>query len=368
MLTFKSQGDTYFGEGCTKEALGAIFSANDYKRPMVMYDGNIALGGLTVLEWFGEMRLDCSSEPTYDKLKQVLQLCKAIYDRRKWDVIVVIGGGSALDMAKAIAILLTNEGDGIMYRGFNKVKKLGVPIIAIPTTLSGSEATNNAPFIDTETMTKMGINGRYMFAAHAILDPAWLPPKDSKAFVGTFLDAVTHAYEASICVQGNAMTKYMAEHALNELMSGDIERIQIGANVAARALCNSGSGIAGAISYPFGVHYKVPHGIAGGIFLPDVMRFNGATEMANIIDKYLVINKIPLGLAEYGVKSVDDLHAHLKQMQGAFDQNPNKFDADKDARAILMKHWQTAEVQAHRHEGVETTGMNAVKPTTRRKK
>lgn len=356
MMVFKSQANTYFGEGVTREALGAIFAFNDYKRPMIMYDSNVALGDLTALEWFGEMRLDCSSEPTYDKLKHVVQLCKTIYDRRKWDVIVVIGGGSAIDMAKAVAVMLTNEGDGIRYRGFDKVMKPGVPVIAIPSTLSGSEATLNASFIDEETMAKMGINGRYMFAAHAILDPAWLPPKDSKAFVGTFLDAVTHAYEASICVQGNAMTKYMAEHALNELMSGDIGRIQIGANIAARALCNSGSGIAGAISYPFGVHYKVPHGIAGGIFLPDVMRFNGATEMAGVIDKYLSINKIPLDLAAYGVKSVDDLHQYLVQMQGAFDQNPNKFDADKDARAILMKHWKISDDTA-----------SVTKPTRRKK-
>lgn len=342
MMQFKSHGSLYAGEGITKKALGQIFDEQGYKRPMLFYDGSVALQDLSALEFFGEIRLDVPKEPTYEQLDQITKRARDIYQRRHWDVIVVLGGGSALDIAKAVSVLITNSGDAIRYRGFNKVQKPGIPVLAIPTTLSGSEATNNASFIDTDTKTKMGINGRFLFVEHAVLDPVWLPGRDSRVFGSTWLDALTHAYESLVCVQSTDLTKYISMKALELLWAGSQEllSLQIGAHMAGRALCNSGSGIAGAISYPFGVHYGVPHGIAGGIFLPDVMRFNGEkSELIDFITGLIAGFHISTDLAEYGVEHPDDLHVYLKELQPAFDQNPNPFNADTDSREMLLAHW-----------------------------
>ena len=361
MSVFRSNDNVYFGKGITREAMGAIFDYGKHQRPLMLYDSKIDLGELLSIDYSGMIALDCSKEPTYADLARIIKQLQPMWLRRKWDLVIGVGGGSALDIAKAVAVLLTNEGPPTYFKGFDKVTVPGIPVLAIPTTLSGSEATNNASFIDTETKTKMGINGRHMFVEYSILDSKWLPAEDSKPFVSTFLDAITHAYEASICVQGNAMTRYMAERSLAYLFSDDLTQKQVAAHNAAQALCNSGSGIAGAISYPLGVHYGVPHGIAGGIFLPDVMRFNKSDKnVFEAVELYLNHNGVSLMLSDYGVGSVDELHELIKPLQGAFDQNPNKFDADKDGRALLEKHWGGAVVS--------TPAPAGDKPVVRRKK
>ncbi len=335
MLTFRSQGNLYFGEGVTRGALGAIFDAHGYKRPALIYDSKVDVGELLSMDYAGMIALDCSREPTYDDLDTKVKQVRLMIERRKWDCVVAIGGGSTLDMAKAIAALINNAAPrAIEFKGFDKLTVPGVPVIAIPSTLSGSESTYNASFIDTETKTKMGINGRFMMAEHAILDPHWLPDTGSRAWASTYLDALTHAYESGVCVKANDITRMMSDKALELLKTMDLMKCMIGASLAARALMNSGSGIAGALSYPLGVHYGVPHGIAGGIFLPDVMRFNGSAEH-EWIDGVLDAFKLSRDLRDYGVKTVEELHRLILPLQAAFDQNPKKFDADKDGRALI---------------------------------
>lgn len=341
MLINKTHGTVYAGAGITKEALGHIWADRKYTRPMLFYDGSVPIGDLNTLDFFGEIRLDCQTEPTYEALTEILFRARSIYERRKWDVIVVVGGGSALDIAKAVAVLLTNNGDPLSFRGFNKIRRPGLPVIAIPSTLSGSEATNNASFIDTQTQRKMGINGAHMFTEFAILDTQWLPADDTQVWAGTFLDALTHAYESGVCRQANHLTRYMSSQALAFLSSGDRELIQLGAYLAARALCNSGSGIAGALSYPLGVLYGVPHGIAGGIFLPDAIRFNDGPDapLAQWVTEFLAAYSVSTNLRDYGVEDLEQLQNQVKELQAAFNQNPTPFDAEKDGWAVLKRHW-----------------------------
>lgn len=343
MLTFKSYGEVYSGEGCTKEVLGKIFSENKYRAPLFLYDSKIDPGDLLSYEFAGMFALNCSKEPTYDDLIELMKRLEPRWIKKNWDVVLVLGGGSAIDTAKALAVLLTNNGSPLNYKGFDKIVKPGVPVIAIPATLSGAEATCNASFIDTQTKAKMGINGRHMFAKYVVLDPQWLPAKDSPVFAGTFLDAITHAYESLVCKQANDLTKPLSEKALELLLSGDMGKIQMGAYLAGRALCNSGSGISGALSYALGVHYGVPHGIAGGIWLPDVMKFNGSDpDLEKTIRKYLEASKISTDLADYGVESVEAFHEHAKAFHGAFDQNPKLFDAETDGLDLIKKHWKVS--------------------------
>ncbi len=320
-------------------------------------------------------RLRGSEEPDYAYLDSVVALLRK---QVAPDVIIGIGGGSSLDITKAAAVLLTNPGSGIDYRGFDKLTKPGVPTICIPTTAgSGSEVTINAVFTDKTEKKKLGINGRFMNATHAILDSEWTSSCPYKVALSSGADALTHTLESFMCRQHNAMTREFSKSAFRLLyqnlpsLSGDPDNLEkrqnilMGAHLAAIALFNSGSGIAGALSYPIGVHYKVPHGIGGAIFLASVVEFNvnhGYMDYADLLDQIephpemdaLAKSKrfvaairdladslgVPKYLDEWGItkNNVQEVAQLMLPLQAAFDQNPVSFSAEHDAREMLHKH------------------------------
>ena len=109
-------------------------------------------------------------EPSYDSLREYLSKAKN-FDT---DIILGIGGGSCMDVAKAVGGLLKNDGDPIEYRGFDKVVNQGIPVYLIPTTAgTGSEASFNASLVDKDSNKKLGINGINMFAKKSFLDSPW---------------------------------------------------------------------------------------------------------------------------------------------------------------------------------------------------
>ena len=345
MIVNKGHGNIYVGQGCTNEALGAIYEdAGGPRCVLLISDAAVDISRMLVMDFRGMVQVHCEKEPTYDYLETVIKNIRFLNDRSKFDMIIGIGGGSALDLTKAIAVLINNKKRALDFRGFDRVQERKVKTLLIPTTLSGSEATNNASFLDTEEKRKLGINGRHMFPDYVILDEDWLVDEGTRAWTSTVLDALTHAFESSICKQFNSFTNSYSNTSLVLLMSylkgGDVSRteLQIAAFKAARALCNSGSGIAGALSYALGSLYGVPHGIAGGIFIPYVMEYNGYPAEAEV-DRYLKAKKISRNLVDYGVESLDDLTEYIKGLQGAFDQNPIPFDAEKDGKILLQKHW-----------------------------
>ncbi|MEI7998545.1 MAG: iron-containing alcohol dehydrogenase, partial [Candidatus Omnitrophota bacterium] len=104
-------------------------------------------------------------EPTYDALEEM----RVVFNNQKLDVMIGIGGGSALDMAKAMAVLVHNHKPAIEYRGFDKMTETVLPIIAIPTTAgTGSEVTPNASFVDSKEKKKLGINGEAVRPKYAL--------------------------------------------------------------------------------------------------------------------------------------------------------------------------------------------------------
>lgn len=383
-FTFQLKTHVLFGLGRSRE-IGSFLEAKGLKRALFLVDEGCAAhspyypevlkacaASLTVA---GEVRLRGGEEPDYDYLDAV---AGSLRDKPLPDVIVAIGGGSCLDMAKAVAVLLTNPGSGIDYRGFDKVTVPGVPVMAVPTTAgTGSEVTINAVFTDKKEMRKLGINGRYMEAAYAMLDAEWTLSCPREAAVSAGMDALTHTLESFICRQHNRLTRVYSKEAFRLLyhnlpaLAGDPQNaekrqnILLGAHLAAIALFNSGSGIAGGFSYPIGVHYKVPHGLAGAVFLGSVTRFNAArgyTDYAELLDlveaapgltlmekSELFATRIedlaaalgvPRDLGRYGITRAEAprLEGFLAGLQGAFDQNPVAFSATTDAQALLQRH------------------------------
>jgi alcohol dehydrogenase len=205
----------------------------------------------------------------------------------KADCVVGVGGGSALDVAKAISILLTNGGKAVDYIGLGKIPKPGVPKIMIPTTAgTGAEVTFTAVFINEETKSKAGMNGAPLYPDAAILDPALtvsLPPHVTAA---TGIDAFTHAIEAYVSTQSHFISDMYALEAIDLISSNLGAAYANGGNLAARsamlmgsllggkALAMAGVGLVHAMAYPLGGMFNTPHGLANAILLPYVVEYN----------------------------------------------------------------------------------------------
>lgn len=228
---------------------------------------------------------DLQGEPDYDSLDRVKNiLCTGT---SKFDCFIGIGGGSAIDFAKGMATLAVNPGESRKYRGFPEGIKTPVPTIAIPTTAgTGSEVTYNAVFIDKKSKIKLGINTKLNYPVLAILDPILTLTCPPSVSASSGMDALVHTIESYSSPHANWMSKIYAREAF-ELLYNNLPKVvdepsnvnvraklQLGAYLAAISLRNSSSSSAEALSYPLGVHFNVPHGIAGAIFLPHVIKLN----------------------------------------------------------------------------------------------
>jgi len=143
---------------------------------------------------------------------------------KKCKLVIGLGGGSALDTAKAIAVLATNKGQVSDYVGLDRVPKAGLPTILIPTSAgTGSEVTFTAVFTNRKTKTKGGINSRFLFPTVALLDPELtltLPPRITAQ---TGMDALTHAMEAYTSNKANPLSDLVAEKAI-ALIGGSLKK------------------------------------------------------------------------------------------------------------------------------------------------
>lgn len=234
-------------------------------------------------------------EPDYD----YLDAFRTRVDPRV-DLVVAVGGGSTLDLAKAISVLVRNPKPAIEYRGFDLITEPGIPVVALPTTAgTGSEVTPNAVFTDTRENRKGGINTDLYVPVLALLDPLLTFSCPRSATVSAGMDALVHAVESFVAAGATPFTRPLSREAFR-LVIQNLPRVveapadldarlamQIGAFFAGVALFNSGAGPAGALSYPIGVNYKVPHGMAGAIFLGPVARWNvrqGSEAYAGLAD------------------------------------------------------------------------------------
>lgn len=216
------------------------------------------------------------------------------------DCVIGAGGGSAMDVAKAISILLTNGGKAEDYLGLNKIPRPGAPKIMIPTTAgTGAEVTFTAVFINEKTRSKAGMNGDFLYPEAAILDPALTLSLPAKVTAYTGIDALTHALEAYVSTQAHALSDMYALEAIRLISAnlgmayahgGNMEAraaMLMGSLLAGRALATAGVGLVHAMAYPLGGMFGIPHGLANAVLLPYVMEYNiiGAPErFARIAD------------------------------------------------------------------------------------
>jgi alcohol dehydrogenase len=206
------------------------------------------------------------------------------------DLIVAVGGGSSMDCAKGINFLFTNGGQMADYKGYGKAKRPMLPSVGVPTTAgTGSEAQCYALIADEKTHLKMACGDRKAAFRVAILDPEVTVSQPRAVAAVTGLDALSHAVEAYVTTRRNPLSQLFAREAWRLLEANfetvlrqpnDLEAraaVQLGAHFGGMAIETSMLGAAHACANPLTAHYGLTHGIAVGILLPHVVRFNTVT-------------------------------------------------------------------------------------------
>src|SRR5437764_4278380 len=251
------------------------------------------------------------------------------------DLIVSVGGGSSMDCAKGINFILTNGGQMADYRGFGKATRPMLPSIGVPTTAgTGSEAQSYALIADEKSHLKMACGDRKAAFCTAILDPEVTVSQPPRVSAITGIDAVSHAVESYVTNKRNPLAQMFAREAW-KLSEANFEKVfrqpadleargamQVGAFLAGTAIENSMLGACHSCANPLTAHYGLAHGLAIGVLLPHIVRFNAAAvgslyaelaEQANLpngdpgeivaqrIEELLRAAELPRTLAECGV-------------------------------------------------------------------
>ncbi|MCX5823294.1 MAG: iron-containing alcohol dehydrogenase, partial [Deltaproteobacteria bacterium] len=317
-----------FGNGSFAGLAGHLAELK-VSRPLVVLDGHLAGTG------FGKKVSDLMEKAKigfvlYDKAvpEPPIELADEgakLARKKKCDGVVGIGGGSAMDLAKAIAVLAANKGKAEDYLGLNKVPGPGLPKIMVPTTAgTGSEVTFTAVFIRKKLKKKEGMNSPYLYPELALLDPELtlsLPPHPTAA---TGIDALCHAIESYTSINASPMSEMMSLEAIRLISDNLRTAVHDGTNLEAReamllgslyaglGLANAGVTAVHSLSYPLGGKYGISHGLANTIMLPRVMAFNlpGAQEkfvdIAEIMGE--IVDDLPLREAAYlAVEAVEAL-------------------------------------------------------------
>lgn len=203
------------------------------------------------------------------------------------ELIIGIGGGSSMDVAKLVSVLLTNDITLSEMIDKTPIGRRGVPTIMVPTTAgTGAEVTPNAIVLVPEDELKVGIVSRKLMADCVILDPLLtvnLPPAITAA---TGMDALTHAIECYTSKKANPLSDMFALRAISLISRSLRKAYTDGADIAARhdmllgalfggiCIATSSTTAVHALAYPLGGKYRMPHGLSNAILLPHVMRYN----------------------------------------------------------------------------------------------
>jgi len=293
------------------------------------------------------------------------------------DIIIGLGGGSSIDIAKIASILATNKGDLSSYLGVDLIPEPGLRTIIVPTTAgTGSEVTPIVILSDVDEKLKKGAVSPFLFPDVAILDPALtvgLPPQVTAA---TGMDALIHAVEAFTSINATSITDMLAEQAIKLISQNLRTAYANGNNLEARCKMLEGSLLAGmafanagvtavhAFAYPIGAEFHIPHGIANSIMLIPVMEFNmmGNLNKFSRMAAFFQVNtdglnqreaamlsikamrelsddlQLPKNLSDYGVKEADLplLAEGVMKVTRLLANNP-RILTQKDAEAIYRQ-------------------------------
>ena len=283
---------SYFGRGSRVELANEI-KTRGFKKVLFVTDKSLLECGVAskVTEVLTSAGIEYSiyseikPNPTVKNVQDGVNACRE-YGA---DVIVAVGGGSVMDTAKGISIIMTNPDryDVVSLEGLSNTAAKGMPMIALPTTHgTAAEVTINYVITDEERQVKMVCVDPNDIPVLAIVDSELMETLPKGTAAATGLDALTHAVEGYITKAHNLMADMFHMRAIelifanlakavNEKDQDAIEKMAMAQYMAGMGFSNVGLGIVHSMAHQLGAVYDTPHGIANAILLPTVMRFNG---------------------------------------------------------------------------------------------
>lgn len=291
MKKFSVHSNVIQGENATKD-IGEIIKNIGCKKLLLVCDKGVREAGIVdkVLEV-----IETAVEKVFifdgvmpNPTDILIDDCARTYAKEGIQCIVATGGGSVIDAAKAINIILTNGGQIRDYEVPNSVSKKTLPLIAVPTTSgTASEVTSVSVITNTNRKKKMVILGENVGADYAILDHSLTYNLPARITAATGMDALTHAIEAYVSTLATPFTDVNALGAIElildnletAVMNGNDKRaremMMIASTMAGFAFDSAILGLVHAIAHPLGAHFNVAHGVANAIMLPYVLEYNG---------------------------------------------------------------------------------------------
>lgn len=289
-VRFSTTSDIVFGAGSVGE-LGAIARQCGIRHALLVTDGGIAARNMHAAAreslLASGLEVTVFADVVADPPTEVILVATDLARRAGCDGVIGFGGGSSMDTAKLVAVLLCGEQPLETMYGVDQVRSPRRPLIQMPTTAgTGSEVTMVA-VVTTGATTKMGVVSRTLLADRVILDPALTLSMPAAVTAATGIDAMVHAIEAYTSVRlKNPLSDMLAREALR-LLAGHIERavtapgdiaargaMLLGAMYAGQAFANAPVAAVHALAYPLGGNYHIPHGLSNSLVLPWVLRFN----------------------------------------------------------------------------------------------
>lgn len=287
---FFASSDVVFGTGAIKE-LPSMLEEYGAKSVMVVYDAGVKMAGIAkkVVEQAGKTgaKITVFDGVIPNPTNEAVEEAAALAGREKVDVFVAVGGGSSIDLAKAVNILMTNPGPIGSYGGIGLVKKHVLPLIAIPTTAgTSSEITNVVALTDTKAVCKYVIIDNKIVPDKVIADPEFTRTMPPSVTAATGMDAITHAVESYISNMATPLTEYHSlrglqifyENLPKAVVDGNDmearEQMMLGCIIAGFGFSNANLGLVHGIAHTLSAHFHLAHGMANATVLPYVMEYN----------------------------------------------------------------------------------------------
>jgi alcohol dehydrogenase class IV len=288
-ISFRLRSDIVIKLGLLKTFTTEVEALN-LKRPLIIWDRNLENS-----EYFETIKpelvsfsangsfmpLVLAGEPSYELLSDLLDEL----DMARFDSVVSLGGGSLMDIGKALALLASNPCEPKSLKGFPTGLNNPLPHITIPSVLgSGAEASFNAVFIDEAEGRKLGINSLNNFPTMVLVDPLLTMSAPKSVVISSALDCMVHCVDSFGSLKSNSVSKMFSVEAFRNVWTYISERnlddpesrllLAQASILGIYGLMNSGDGPTNGFAYYFGVKKKIAHGMAGGMFLKDVMKWN----------------------------------------------------------------------------------------------
>ena len=304
-----------------------------------------------VVDRIGAHRLTLFDQVPPFPSPQVLETALAAFRASPAEVVVAIGGGSALDIAKLVGILATHEGTAQDYvSGEMRFNHRGIPLIAVPTTSgSSSEVTSGAALWDWEGKRSINMGHPLLFPTVAIVDPqlAMSMPRSLAAVSG--MDAFTSAFESYWSVEAEPFTEALnlqvislfAAHLEASCNDGDLDSrtwCAMASTMSGVAYSNSRPNVCHAIGSPLTIYWQVPHGQAVAVTLPPFLEWTAPA----------IASKLPVLWDALGVKNLEEAKARIIQMMArcGLDTRLNRLGVRPDGMETLVEHtrWDRVDV------------------------